>query len=401
VAKTTTQVKRRSGPGKTGDLLSGSERYALTFNPNNTIMFGMKLNIAEITHSFAPKIRYVEVEGLFRLSDERKINNDTFYTKIQELTEKAHPSYKDKTDTKWEYFYLPMKRKGRLICIPFSVVLYRSVYYVWFHGFSGFGWIAVNKGNDKFYYEDYLLFIDEAIRFIPLLKETGNTLIERTFPLDLRRGKIRGKYIREKNELMPEKERKEIEEAYKNHLEKKLTVDEISLNEYLNTAAICYRAAFKKEKTKVLTPLEMYKRWADNRDGGMLDIDDPDSKKEYMDWLNSGKWSGTHPFEIVYSFIELGIHLYPPRLDKPCFGISVSYIHLTAPFVDMVGNLIKHNVPFEAYQLDEALDYLTGESFIDVNIIGLDSFHYYPSRENRKKYYPHIQWDKIEVVKFK
>ncbi len=359
------------------------------------------MNIAEITRSFAPKIRYVEVQGLFRLSYELNINNDSFYAKLQELIGKAYSSYKDKTDTKWEYFYLPMKRKGRLICIPFSVVLYESVYYVSFHGFSGFGWIAVNKGNDKFYYEDYLLFIDEAIRFIPLLKETSNKIIERTFPLDLRRGKVKGKYIREKNDLMSIKERKEIEEAYKNHLEKKLTINEVSLNEYLNTAAICYQAVFKEEKTKVLTPLEMYKKWADKRDGGMLDIDDPDSKKEYMKWLNSGKWSGQHPFEIVYSFIQLGIHLYPPRLDKPFFGISVSFIHLTDPFVDMVVNLIKHNVPFEAYHLDEALDYLTGESYIDVNITGLDSFHYYPSRENRKKYFPHIHWDKNETVEFK
>jgi hypothetical protein len=359
------------------------------------------MNIAEISRSFLPKVRYGEVQGYFHLNNELNINNNTFFLKVEELTNKAYPSYKDKFDTKWEYFYLPMKRKGRLICIPFSVVLYKSVYYVSFHGFSAFGCLAVNKGNEKLLYRDYLLFIDEAIRFIPILKETNNKIIERTFPYDLRRGKIQGKYIYEKDKLMPEEERKEIKAAYKLHLEKKMTINEISLNDYLNTSAICYRATFKQEKTRQLTPLEMYRKWADTRHGGMLDIKDPNNKKEYMQWLNSGIWSGQHPFEIVFSFIQLGIHLYPPGRHRPLYRLSVSNKLLTGEFVLMAAALIKHNIPFEAFRLDEALDYLTGESYLRVNVVGLDTFFYYPSKEYRKKYLPYIQWDKIEVVEWK
>lgn len=362
------------------------------------MMREMKLNIAEITRSFAPKFRYVEVEGYFHLSSELKIHNDTFYAKIEELTQLADPSFKDKYDTKWECFYLPMKRKGRLMCIPFSIVLYQSVYYVSFHGFSGFGYIAVSKGNDKYFDETYLSFIDEAIRFIPLLKETNNKIIERTFPYDLRRGKIQRKYV--SDHLMPEKEKKEIETAYRKHLEKKLTVNEVSLNDYLNTAAVGYRAVFKKEKVNV-SPLEMYRKWADTRHGGMLEIKDPDSKKEYMEWLHSGKWAGQHPFEIVFSFFGLGIHLHPPDRNQPFFRLSNSNKLLIEEFVRMAVNLVKFNIPFEARSLDEALDYLTGESYVNVNVTSLDSFFYEPSRENRRKYFPHIQWDKIEVVKWK
>jgi hypothetical protein len=258
----------------------------------------------------------------------------------------------------------------------------------------------VDKGNTGLY-EDYPLFIDEAIRFIPLLKETNNKIIERTFPNDLRRGKVQGKYIYEKENLMPEEERNEIETAYKKHLEKKLSVKEISLNDYFNTAAICYQAIYKEEKIKDLTPREMYQKFADRRHGGMLDIKDPNSKKKYTQWHNSGDWSGQHPFEIVYSFIHLGIHLFPPDQNQPSYRLSVSNKLLTGPFVRMAFALVKHNVPFEAFRLEEGLDYLTGESFADVNVIGLDTFHYYPSRENRKKYFPHIQWDEIEVVNWK
>jgi hypothetical protein len=360
----------------------------------------MKINISEITKAFAPRIRYVEVEGYFHLNHEQKIYNDAFYAKIEELTGKAFPSFKDKFDTKWQYFYLPMKRKGRLICTPFYIGLYESVYYVSFYGFSALGYLAVDKGNTELY-EDYPLFIDEAIRFIPLLKETNNKIIERTFPNDLRRGKVQGKYIYEKENLMPEEERNEIETAYKKHLEKKLSVKEISLNDYFNTAAICYQAIYKEEKIKDLTPREMYQKFADRRHGGMLDIKDPNSKKKYTQWHNSGDWSGQHPFEIVYSFIHLGIHLFPPDQNQPSYRLSVSNKLLTGPFVRMAFALVKHNVPFEAFRLEEGLDYLTGESFADVNVIGLDTFHYYPSRENRKKYFPHIQWDEIEVVNWK
>jgi hypothetical protein len=360
----------------------------------------MKINITEITKAFAPKIRYAEVEGYFYLNHEQKICNDAFYAKIEELTGKAYPSFKDKFDTKWQFFYLPMKRKGRLICIPIYIGLYESVYYVSFYGFSGFGCLAVDKGNEELY-GDYPLFIDEAIRFIPLLKETNNKIIERTFPYDLRRGKVQGKYIYEKEELMPEEERNEIETAYKKHLEKKLSVKDISLNDYFNTAAICYRAIYQEEKIKNLTPREMYQKFADRRHGGMLDIKDPDSKKEYMQWLNSGTWRGQHPFEIVYSFIQLGIHLFPPDKHQPSYRLSVSNKLLTEQFVRMAYTLVMHNIPCEAFRLEEGLDYLTGESFVDVNVLGLDTFHYYPSRENREKYSPHIQWDEIEVVKWK
>lgn len=358
----------------------------------------MKIDIPGLTRSFSPKIRYVEVSHYFDLSSQKEIKSDELYLKIEELTQKAYPSFKDKFDTKWEDVYLPMKRKGRLLSLPFSIGLYESVYYVFFHGFRGFGCLAVSKGNDKYYDERYCLFIEESVRFIPVLKEYGVKLIERTFPYDLREGKIKGKYTTDN--VMSEKKRKGIETAYKKHIEKKLTVSEISLNDYLETAAICYRAANKKE-TRQLTPLEMYKKWADSRHGGMLDIKDPDSKEEYTEWRHSGKWAGQHPFEIVYSFFGLGVHLHPPGKHRSSFSLSNSNELLVEVFVCMAEALMKHNIPFEASRLDEALDYLTGESYLRVNQVGLDSFCYEPSRENRKKYFPHILWDEIKIVKWK
>lgn len=45
----------------------------------------------------------------------------------------------------------------------------------------------------------------------------------------------------------------------------------------------------------------------------------PEQKKEFMEWFLSEKWSGAHPFEIVYSTPH-GIILYPP--DKDVSGES-------------------------------------------------------------------------------
>jgi hypothetical protein len=338
----------------------------------------------------------------FHIDLETTIKNDAFYAKMEELTSKAYPTSlptKEKNDTRWEYFYLPMKRKSRLICTPIWVMLYRSLYYVWFHGISPHpGNLAVDKGNEQLS-GDYELFIDEAMRFVPLMKETDNKIVERTYPYDYRRGKIRKKYFYDKEKLMPAAERNEIETAYKKHLERKLTLGEVSLNDYLNTAAICCRGAFK-ERTGRMTPREMYHRWADNRHFGMLDID-PDSKKEYTEWLITRGSRGSHPFEIVYSPVKTGIHLYPPEEKYPFYILSVGNNLYTEPFIGMVVNLVKHNVPFETYHLRESLDYLTGESLMDVNGIGLDTFYYHPSREYRKKYFPHIQWNEIKVLKWK
>lgn len=373
----------------------------LIFSPDWDTILTMKIDIGEITRSFAPRINHNYVRKYFRIDRETNINNDAFYAKMEELTAKAYPSSlptKEKNDTRWEYFYLPMKQKSRLICTPIWVMLYQSLYSIWFFGINrSFGNLIVDKGN-KNVFEDYNLFIDEAIRFIPLMKETGNQIVERTFPYDYRKGKILKKYFYDTEKLMLEAEKNEIETAYRKHLEKKLTLGEVSLNDYLNTAAICYEGAFQ-ERTKGMAPLDMYHRWSDKRDFGMLEVD-PDSKKEYMKWLITNGSRGSHPFEIVYSPVKSGIHLYPPEEKYPFYRLSVGNSVYNKSFINMAVALVKHNVPFEA-DAAEVIDDLTGEKFVGVNDNGFDTFDYNDSREYREKYFPHIQWEEIKVLKWK
>ncbi len=360
----------------------------------------MKINIDEITQSFAPRISYNYVRDYFRIDEEIQVNNDAFYAKMEKLTGRAYPSSlptEEIRDTRWEYFYLPMKRENRLICTPIFVMLYRSLYYVWFHGINqAFGSLAVGKGSDEVP-GDYDLFIDESIRFIPLMKETGNKIVEQTYPYDYRQGKIRTKYFLKKETLMTAKERNEIEIVYKNFLKKKLVPGKVTLNDYLNTAATCYRGAFKEEADK-MTPGRMYKRWADNRHFGMLDID-PESKNEFSHWLKTNGRRGSHPFEIVYSPVKTGIHLYPPDEENSFYNLTVTATHQTGVFIRMIVALVKHNVPFKTFHLENALNDLTGEKLVDVNSMDRESFSYYSSPEYREKYFPYIQWDEIKIIK--
>ena len=141
-----------------------------------------------------------------------------------------------------------------------------------------------------------------------ILRKEGIGIVNRCVPYDIRRGKVLGKHIFEK--IVSKEERKKIWISYKDRKTSVSFPDGSSLNDYLKVASICYNAAFG-EKTKGMDPLQKYKRWADGRHGGMLDIKDPDSKEMFGKWLHSGRMGG-HPFEIVFSWFQHGIHLYPP-----------------------------------------------------------------------------------------
>ncbi len=76
---------------------------------------------------------------------------------------------------------------------------------------------------------------EELIKFTSLLKTTDEDVIKMV-PCDFRIGKIKGKYIMK--DIMSNKEKTRLKKLYENHLTKNLKIVEISLNDYLNVAAI-------------------------------------------------------------------------------------------------------------------------------------------------------------------
>ncbi len=343
---------------------------------------------------FEPKLKYYEIEYLagHTTLGEKEIKNTGAYSLVKKLTSKAIPTYKDKFDKKWLYFYLPIKRSGYLITIPFAIVEYKKEFFI---GFSQLGNLHIKKGKRKIE-KEYKTIFKETLRFTPLIKKTKNEILKKTIPYDLRTGKIKGKYLMKK--LMPKKEKEKILVCYEEYLKKQIKACPISLDEYLEVAALCYQAAYRK-KTKNLSPLKMYKRWADGRHAGMLDIKNKGSKEEFTHWQKHHLPIG-HPFEIVFSGHSHGIHLYPPYEENAYFSLRVTNYAYARDFIRMVKALIKNKIPFQARALKEVIEYLSGETYFNVNDYDEHFFHYIPSKEYKDLYFRYIEWDKIEVPKW-
>ena len=252
--------------------------------------------------------------------------------------------------------------------------------------------VEVNMGKEKD--EFFLDLIEQTLDFCRILKKAPE-IVEKALPYDIRTGRILGKYVLD--DLLPIKKKEEILKLYAAHLIKGIRSQGVALNEYLEIAAICYKASFGR-KTRGLTDEQMYNKLADGRDCGMLKIKDKNSKAAFRYWVNSESNCGGHPFEIVFSMIDHGIHLFPPSSDRPHFVLRVSN-YLYAPyFLIMVKALIGNRVPFEAYQLENVLDYLSGESYYTVNAHGKHNIAYY---SGERRLFKHIEWDKPNMLKWK
>lgn len=361
---------------------------------------------------FRPKLHSENIEYYLHSFNEVQIEDYRVFILAEELVSMAYPTYEDKFDKRWESFYLPVKRYRKVIALPVWIMEYNKEFFVeiW-----PFGNINVKKGKDVLEesgesdiskelnvssrHIDLKEFCEniftEIIRFIPIIKKDENVL-QKIIPYDIRKGKIKGCYVQER--LISQTSKKEILCNYEKHIEKKLEIEEISLNDYLDTAKICYSIY---QQLTGISNLDMYKRRADGRDGGMLSIKDWNSKKEFYDWYHSDMWGGSHPFEIVFSWHEHGIHLYPPNDLSHYYIISVTNYAYAWDFIEMVDKLIREQVPFIARGLDAVLDFLAGDTYFTVNKRGDHDLRYIPSKEYYREYFPHIEWDEIKIVKWK
>lgn len=350
-------------------------------------------NIANLSIRFKPKLHYDDIECYLHGFEERQVESDKVYALVEELTNLAHPTYEDHIDKRWEYFYVPVRRNRKTIAIPMWIMEYNKEFFVIVQSFGSFCVKKGDKETEKFYRN----IISEALRFVPILKK-DERILQKMIPYDIRIGKIKGYHILDN--LLSQDRKEIILHDYEKHVEKNLQITEISLNEYLNVAAICYKTAYHKE-TENFSNLEMYKRWGDGRDGEMLSIKDWDSKKEFSEWYHSGVHAGSHPFEIVFSWHEHGIHLYPPNEQSPYYNLRVTNYTYASNFLEMVDTLIKNEIPFSAGKLDDVLNFLAGDTYFTVNKMGEHHFRYILSREYKQKYFPYIEWDEIKAVKWR
>jgi len=332
--------------------------------------------------------------------DARDIESTRLYEHVKELTDMAYPTQKSRFDTRWISFYVPLKFRGKDAAIPMSVVEYKGEYFVGFESTERLQHLRITKG-EKEHSSIYDQVISNAAEFVPRLADKES--LERMVPYDFRTGKIKGKYIMEKGQMMDKEYAKKLLERYRQHAsELPLLGRKISLNDYFRAVFVAKKAVF--EEVKGMSLKEAYRYAADFRHGGMLDIKNPDSVEEFNEWLESRRWAGSHPFEIVFGWRRYGIHLVPPMFGslqfdperEKYFEINVGDRGYSKMYLEMLQALMQEKVPVIAPQLEEVLDYLTGESYFTVNGYSEDSVSH---DEVPKEHFKCIKWDALEVVK--
>lgn len=158
-----------------------------------------------------PKINFYEARYYLKSQslNPHLIKNSRVYNLVKTLTSRTRPSCrKGQEEICWEDFYLPLKRSGKEISIPFSVVKYKRDF---FCHFFKLGDLHIKRG-EKQIEKAYKKIFQEAIRFTQLTRQTKGEIIKRTVPYDFRTGRIKGKYVL--NKIFTQQEKAKIEKDY-------------------------------------------------------------------------------------------------------------------------------------------------------------------------------------------
>jgi len=116
---------------------------------------------------------------------------------------------------------------------------------------------------------------------------------------------------------------------------KNITRESMTLNDYFEYCRIAYIAAQEKknEVDQTLSGRDMYEKYADGRDNGLLEIT-PDSTTEFAQWIDGKhpkQTTGEHPFEIKRGGNTTHIDLY---VSRPSYSIKESFqVTVNAPSI--------------------------------------------------------------------
>lgn len=296
------------------------------------------------------------------------------------------------------YFRIIEMKMYAFVSVPGSSYDYGMVWDLesrqWaFHGSysCGFG------DNPEKYWIDVIAQVSRRLRAALKNLAQYNRMVEARLPISCRTGKIQRALTWSKGEKPGLTERTlRSFERLEPSARRTPPLEKVALADYLATAAIAYDAAFKN--LVALSPLEKYKSRADGRHGGMLDLPEKDAKS-FTQWLESRRWSGSHPWEIVRGNPH-GIMLSPRRNSKTASWSYVLSVHAKGWYVstvEMAIALAKCAVPFEFLDSARVVAILRGSDMVDVGS-GLSAVSYDEIRAVRPDSLKHIQWDPIPQI---
>ena len=223
---------------------------------------------------------------------------------------------------------------------------------------------------------------DRIRRLIPLDARTGRIVRKRTWPRGMR-------------PLLSRADLARLEAACRRG-EGTPSVPEFRAADWFRLVGRLYDAAFPELAGR--PPREQHASKADTRHGGLLDLPE-DDPRAFREWHESRRWSGCHPWEIVFGHPH-GI-LFAPVPDEAGawrLGLSVDSEGLYVEAAKMAVALGDEGVPFTLHGKDAVAAALRGTDEVEVG----------PSwgrlllaelRETRPESVEHVRWDPIPEIR--
>ena len=148
-------------------------------------------------------------------------------------------------------------------------------------------------------------------------------------------------------------------------------IGKMTVNFYLELCRIGYTAN-KLKGTDVMSPLELYRRYADDRDGGLLTID-PDSSDAFDNWFNLShdeKWkieNPSHQWEVIQGSSRTRVHLSVLKDNQGYYLILSCNEFCCSEYAVRFYNALKsHDIPVEILNGKRIAQYLNGEGKIGI-----------------------------------
>ncbi|OHB77794.1 MAG: hypothetical protein A2Z34_12135 [Planctomycetes bacterium RBG_16_59_8] len=329
--------------------------------------------------------------------------------RILKLLEKAEP-LPDQTDVCWSGPFF-ISRRGKWH--PSHFALYNGTLYCrlfippvsygasWKLGSNDMEFERVfsggDYGNDANLWKWALPQVERRLKSAVDNFSRYNRHVERHLPLSCRSGKIMRRLTWPKNikSAIPARLIRALENVLRETKDRPL-LRKMTLAQYLDTAAVAYDAAFKELRS--FSPCEKYRKKADGRDGGMLNLPLHDGKA-FSRWFRLQKWAGCHPWEIVFGHPH-GIMISPryhEESDRWSYRMWVDALGWYAPAARMAIALGRCWIPFELQDEKNVLDALKGIDEVDVGP-ALYMTHYDDLKEQRPDALSDIRWDPIALL---
>lgn len=172
----------------------------------------------------------------------------------------------------------------------------------------------------------------------------------------------------------------------------KPSISGFSAAEYFRCCALCFDAVGLGNDDRGLSPRDRYRKYADGRHGGLLNLPE-ESSNAFFKWISSSEWLGTHPWEIRRggntTHISLGAFADGGGIRLALAGSATTR---AAETMKMALALWRAGIQFFLHDADLHLRRVKGEDWIGLypDSYGLRGRYFFPLDIDITDFYP---WD--------